>query len=137
MKITWKFSRWLIIIFVLLSLTGHMPLERSGRQEDVQVATLVRLARTNLQARLDIPGEVIVLESTRPLIFPCPAPDNCRERQLGYSIQLAVDQVVYEYNARIVGKQYILWHEVESGQPLNAKAKWEGHYASSVASNKE
>lgn len=137
MKIMWRFGRWLIIVFVLLSLTGYILLDRSGRQEDVQVATLVRLARTNLQARLGIPGEVIVLESTRPLIFPCPAPDICRERQPGYSIQLAVGQVVYEYNARMVGTQYILWHEVESGQPLNAKGKWEGHYASSVASNKE
>ena len=137
MKTIWKFGRWLIIVFVLLSLTGHMPLDRSSRQEGAQVATLVRLARTDLQARLGSRAEVIVLESTRPLIFPCPAPDTCRERQPGYSIRLAVDNVVYEYNARMVGTQYILWHEVESGQPLNAKGKWEGHYASSVASNKE
>lgn len=135
MKIIWKFGGWLIIIFALLSLTGYMLLDRSGRQEGVQVATLVRLARTNLQARLGIPGEAIVLESARPLAFPCPAPDTCRERQPGYSIRLAVDNVMYEYNARMVGKEYVLWHEVETGQPLNAQGKLEGHYASRVAAN--
>ena len=39
----------------------------------------------------------------------------------GYIIRLAVDNVMYEYNARMVGKQYILWHEVEIGQPLNGE----------------
>jgi hypothetical protein len=92
-----------------------MPPDRSGRQEDVQVATLVRLARTDLRARLGIRAEGIALESTRPLIFPCPAPDTCQERQPGYIIRLAVDNVVYEYNARMLGKLYILWHEVEVG----------------------
>jgi hypothetical protein len=48
---------------------------------------------------------------------------------------LAVDNVVYEYNAKMLGKQYILWHEVEIGQPLNGEDKWEGRYASSVAVN--
>jgi hypothetical protein len=50
---------------------------------------------------------------------------------------LAVDNVVYEYNARMLGKQYILWHEVEIGQPLNGEGKREGHYASSVAADEE
>jgi len=135
MKIIWKFGRWLIITFVLLSLTGYVPPDRSSRQKDVQVATLVRLARTNLRARLGIPAEVIALESARPLVFPCPVPDTCQERQPGYSIRLAVDNVVYEYNARMLGTQYILWHEMEIGQPTNGEAKWEGHYASSVAAN--
>jgi hypothetical protein len=118
MKMIWKFGRWLIITFVLLSLTGHMRPDGSGRQEAVQVATLVRLARTDLRARLGIPAEVIALESTWPLIFPGPAPDTCQERQPGYIIRLAADSVVYEYHARMLGEQYILWHEVESGQPL-------------------
>jgi hypothetical protein len=32
---------------------------------------------------------------------------------------LAVDNAMYEYNARMLGTQTILWHEVEIGQPLN------------------
>ena len=104
---------------------------------DAQAATLVHLARTNLRARLGIRAEVIALESTRPLIFPCSAPDTCRERQPGYIIRLAVDNVMYEYNARMLEKQYILWHEVEIGQPLNGEEKWEGHYASGGAANEE
>ena len=135
MKIIWKFGRWLIITFVLLSLTGYVPPDRFSRQEDAQVATLVRLARTNLQARLDIPAEGIALESTRPLILPCSAPETCPERPPGYMIRLAADNEVYEYNARILGQQYILWHEVEIGRPLTGEGKWEGHYASSVAAN--
>jgi hypothetical protein len=119
MKMILKSGRWLIITFVLLSLAGYMPSDRPARQEDAQVATLVHLARTNLRARLGIRSEAIVLESTRPLVFPCPAPDTCQERQPGYIVRLAVDNVVYEYNARMVGKQTILWHEVEIGQPLN------------------
>jgi hypothetical protein len=121
MKIIWKSSRWLIVTFVLLSLTGYMPAGRSSRQEDVQVATLVRLARTNLQARLGVPAEGIALESTQPLIFPCPAPDTCGERQPGYILRLAADNVVYEYHARMLGEQYILWHEVETGQPVDGE----------------
>jgi hypothetical protein len=135
MKIIWKFGRWLIITFVLLSLTGYMLPDRSSRQKDAQVATLVHLARTNLQAQLGISAEGIALQSIRPLIFPCPAPDACQERQPGYMIRLAVDDVVYEYNARMLGKQYILWHEVEIGRSLTGEGKWEGHYASSVAAN--
>jgi hypothetical protein len=123
MKMIGKSARWLIITFILLSLTGYMPSDRPARQENVQVATLVRLARTNLKARLGIPAEVIALESTRPLIFPCPAPNTCRERQPGYVIRLAADNVMYEYNARVLGEQYILWHEVEIGQPLNGEEK--------------
>jgi len=69
----WKSGRWVIIIFALLSLTGDTPSGRPGRQEDARVATLVRLARTNLRARLGIRAEVTGLESTRPLIFPCSA----------------------------------------------------------------
>jgi len=38
-------------------------------------------------------------------------------------IRLAVDNVVYEYNARVLGEQYILWYEVEIGQPLNGEGK--------------
>jgi hypothetical protein len=136
MKIIWKAGRWLIITVVLLSLTGYVPSDRPGRQEDAQVATLVHLARTNLQARLGIRAEAIALESARPLIFPCPAPDTCQERQPGYMIRLAVDNAVYEYNARIVGKQYILWHEVEISQPLDGEEKREGHYASGGAAMK-
>jgi hypothetical protein len=117
MKIFLKLGRWFIITFVLLSLAGSMPSDRPGRQEDAQVATLVHLARTNLQARLGTRAEVIALESTRSLIFPCPAPDTCQQRQPGYTIRLAVDNVVYEYNARMLGNQTILWHEVEAGQP--------------------
>ena len=123
MKIVWKLGRWLIITFVLLSLAGYMPSDRAGRQEDAQVATLVHLARTNLQARLGIRAEMVALESTRPLTFPCPAPDTCQERQPGYIIRLAVDNVMYEYNARMVGKQTSLWHEVEIGQPLSGEAE--------------
>jgi hypothetical protein len=115
MKMIWKSGRWLITLFVLLSLTGHTALDRSSRQEDAQLSTLVHLGRTNLQARLSIRAEAIAVESTRPLIFPCPATDICQERQPGYIIRLAVDNVVYEYNARMLGKQYILWHEVEIG----------------------
>ena len=115
MKISSRSGRWFIITFVLLSLTGYMPSDRPGRQEDAQAATLVHLARTNLQARLGIQAEVIALESTRPLIFFCPAPDTCQERQPRYTIRLAVDNVVYEYNAGMLGKQYILWYEVEIG----------------------
>lgn len=59
------------------------------------------------------------------------------ERQPGYSIRLAVDNVVYEYNARMLGKQTILWHEVETGQPLSGEESWEGHYASSAAANEK
>ena len=136
MKIIWKFGRWLIIIFVLLSLTGYVPPDRSSRQKDVQVATLVRLARTNLQARLDIPAKGIVLESTESWTFPCPAPETCPERQPGYSIRLAADNVVYEYNARMLGEQCILWHEVEIGQRLTGEREWEEHYASSVAARR-
>ena len=117
MKMILKSGRWLIITFVLLSLTGYTPSDRPGRQEDAQVATLVHLARTNLRARLGIRAEVIALESTQPLILLCPAPDTCQERQPGYIIRLAVDNVVYEYHARALGKQYILWHEVGIGQP--------------------
>jgi hypothetical protein len=137
MRTIFKSGRWLLITVVLLGLTGYIPSDRPGRQEDVQVATLVRLARTNLRARLGIPAEVIALESTRPLVFPCPVPDTCQERQPGYIIRLAVDNVVYEYNARMLGAQYILWHEMEIGQPTNGEAKWEGHYASSVAANEQ
>jgi hypothetical protein len=37
-------------------------------------------------------------------------------------MRLAVDNVMYEYSARMVGKQYILWYEeVEIGQPLNGE----------------
>ena len=114
MRTIWKSGRWFIIILVLLSLTGYTS-GRPGRQEDAQVATLVHLARTNLQARLGIRAEVIALESTQPLIFFCPAPDTCQDRQPRYTIQLAVDNVVYEYNAGMLGKQYILWYEVEIG----------------------
>ena len=137
MKIIWKSGRWFILTVVLLSLTGYMPPDRPGRQEDAQVAALVHLARTNLQARLGIRAEVIALESTRPLIFPCPAPDTCQERQPGYIIRLAVDNVVYEYNARMLGNQYILWYEVETGQPLNGEEGCEGHYASSVVADEK
>jgi hypothetical protein len=59
------------------------------------------------------------------------------ECQPGYRIRLAVDNVVYEYNARMLGKQTILWHEVETGQPLSGEESWEGHYASSVAANEK
>jgi hypothetical protein len=86
---------------------------------------------------LGIPAEGIALESTRPLIFPCPTLDVCQERQPGYSIRLAADNVVYEYNARMLGKQYILWHEVEIGQPLNGEGKWEEHYASSIGADEK
>jgi hypothetical protein len=48
---------------------------------------------------------------------------------------LAADNEVYEYYARMLGEQYILWHEVEIGQPLNGEGKSEEHYASSVAAN--
>jgi hypothetical protein len=123
MKIIRKSGRWLIITVVLLSLTGHTLADRSGRQEDAQVATLVGLARTNLQAQLGIRAEHVTLESIRPLTFPCPAPDTCQERQLGYTVRLAVDNVRYEYNARMLGRQVILWHEVEIGQPLNGQEK--------------
>ena len=137
MKIIWKTGQWLVIAVVLLGLTGCVPLDRPGRQEDTRVATLVRLARTNLQARLGIRVEVIALESIRPLIFPCSAPDTCQERQPGYIIRLAVDNEVYEYNARVLGEQCILWHEVEIGQPLNGEEKWEGFNASRVAANEK
>lgn len=133
MKIIWQVGRWLIIAIILVSLKGHTSLDRLGRQED----TLVHLARTNLQARLGIRAGVIALESTRPLIFPCSAPDTCQHSQPGYIIRLAVGNVVYEYNARVLGKQAILWHEVEIGQPLNGEAKKEGVYASRVAANKK
>jgi len=137
MKIILKSGRWLIITFVLLSLAGYMPSDRAGRQEDAQVATLVYLARTNLQARLGIRAEMVALESTHPLILFCPASDTCQERQPGYTIRLAVDNVMYEYNARMVGTQTILWHEVEIGQPWNGEAKKEGHDASRVAANEK
>ena len=117
MKTIWKSGRWVIIIFALLSLTGQMPANGSGRQEDAQVATLVRLVRTDLRARPGIPAEVIALESIQPLVFPCPAPDACQEREPGYIIRLAVGDAVYEYNARMLGKQAILWYEVELGHP--------------------
>jgi hypothetical protein len=135
MKITWRAGRWFILTVVLLSLTGSMPSDTPGRQEHVQVAALVDLARTNLQDRLGIRAEIIAVESTRPLVFPCPAPDTCQERQPGYTIRLAVDSVVYEYNARVLGNQYVLWHEAEIGRPVNVVEKQEGHSASSVATN--
>ena len=72
METIFRLGRWFIITVVLLSLTGYAPPNRSSRQEDAQVAILVRLARTNLQARLGVPAEGIALESTRPLILPCP-----------------------------------------------------------------
>jgi len=109
---------------VLLSVTGNTPPNGSSRQEDAQVTTVVRLARTNLQARLGIRAEAIALESTRPLIFPCPAPGTCQERQPGYVVRLAVDDLVYEYNARVVGKQRILWREVEVAQLLDGEGKF-------------
>jgi len=137
MKIILKSGQWLIITFVLLSLTGNMSSDRPGRPEDARVSTLVHLARTNLQARLGIRAEVIALESTRPLGFPCLASDICRERQPGYIIRLAVDNVVYEYNARVLGKQSILWYEVEMGQPLNGEEEKEGYYTSRVAANEK
>jgi hypothetical protein len=37
----------------------------------------------------------------------------------------------------MLGKQYILWHEVEIGQPLSGEEKWEGHYAGGAAANQE
>ncbi|MFN2219835.1 MAG: hypothetical protein ACK2UA_14600 [Anaerolineae bacterium] len=117
MKITWKSGRWFILTVVLLSLTGSMPSDGPARQEDAQAATLVHLAQTNLQDRLGIRAEVIALESTRPLIFPCPAADTCQERSPGYVVRLAVDKRVYEYNGRMLGQQAILWYEVELGQP--------------------
>jgi hypothetical protein len=132
MKTILKSGQRIIIAVVLLSLTGYVPPDTSSRQKDVQVATLVRLARTNLQTRLGIPAEGIALESTRPLVFPCPAPETCSERQAGYVIRLAADNVGYEYNARVWGQQYILWHEVESGRPLGGE-KQEGHYAGGIA----
>jgi hypothetical protein len=94
-----------------------MPPNRSGRQEDAQAATLVRLARTDLQARLGIPAEVMALESIQPLVFPCPAQDDCQERQPRYMIRLGVDNAVYEYNARMLGKEAILWYEVDISHP--------------------
>jgi hypothetical protein len=117
MKTIWKSGRWFILTVALLSLTGSMPSDRPARQEDAQVATLVHLAQTNLQARLGIPAEVIALKSTRPLIFPCPAADTCQERSPGYVVRLGVDKMVYEYNGRMLGQQAILWYEVERGQP--------------------
>jgi hypothetical protein len=135
-KTVWKAGRWLFITVVLLSLKGSVPFARSGGQEDAQVATAVHLARTHLQDRLGIRAEAIAVESARPLIFPWPAPDTRQERQPGYMIRLAVNNVVYEYNARMLGKQTILWYEVETGQPLNGEEKWEGRYASSIAANK-
>ena len=63
MTITWKAGRWFILTVVLLSLTGSMPSDTPGRQEHVQVATLGRLARENLQDRLGIRAEVIAVES--------------------------------------------------------------------------
>ena len=137
MKVVWKSGRWFILTVVLLSLTGSMPSDTPDRQEHVQVATLVHLARKNLQVRLGVRAEVIAVESTRPLIFPCPAPDTCQERQPGCIIRLAVDNVVYEYYARVWGNQYILWHEVEIGQPVNVVEKQEGHSASSVAATEK
>jgi hypothetical protein len=137
MKIICKVGQWLTITFILLSLTGSIPSDRPGRPEDAQVATLVHLARTNLQARLGIGAEMIALESTRPLIFACPAPDTCQHSQPGYIIRLAVDNVVYGYNARVLGKQVILWHEAEIGQPLDGEAKKEGQDASRAEANEK
>jgi hypothetical protein len=120
-KTVWKAGRWLFITVVLLSLKESVPPDRPGRQEDAQVAALIHLARTNLQARLDIRAEAIAVESARPLIFPWPAPDTRQERHPGYMIRLAVSNVVYEYNGRMLGKQTILWGEVETDQPLNGE----------------
>jgi hypothetical protein len=34
---------------------------------------------------------------------------------------LAADNEVYEYYARMLGEQYILWYEVETGQPVGGE----------------
>jgi hypothetical protein len=137
MKITWRAGRWFILTVVLLSLTGSMPSDTPGQQAHVRVATLVLLARKNLQDRLGIRAEMIALESTRPLLFPCAAPGPCQERLPGYTIRLAVDNVVYEYNARVLGNQTILWHEVETAQPVNVVEKQEEHSATSLAATEK
>jgi hypothetical protein len=112
MKTVWKVGQWLVITVVLLSLAGLVLSDKSNPQEDAQIADLVLLARTDLAARLGIQGEAIALESTGPLSFPCPPPNNCQERLPGYVIRLRVDDVVYEYNGKRSEQLFILWHEV-------------------------
>ena len=118
MKIVWRVGQWLVIAAVLLSLGGLALSDKSDPQEDAQLADLVLLARTDLQARLGIQDEAIALESTGTLTFPCPPPDTCQGRQPGYIIRLRVDDVVYEYNGKRLGQLYILWHEVSDASAM-------------------
>jgi len=113
MKIAWGAGRWLVTLAILLGLAGHVTLYKSDSQENnAQVASLVHLARSDLQDRLGIQSEAIAVESTRAFTFPCPDPDTCQGRPSGYIIRLVVDSLVYEYNARMLGELSILWHEV-------------------------
>jgi hypothetical protein len=112
MKAVWKAGKWLVIAVVLLSLAGLVLSAKSNSQEDTQIADLVLLARTDLATRLGIQGETIALESTAPLNFPCPPPNNCEGRQPGYTVRLKVDDLVYEYSGKILGLLRIIWHEV-------------------------
>jgi hypothetical protein len=119
MKIAWGAGRGLVTLAVLLGLAGLATLNKSDLQEDnPQVASLVHLARSDLQDRLDAQDEVIVVESTRVFTFPCPDLGTCQGRPSGYIIRLAVNNLVYEYNARMVGQLGILWHEVSDGPAM-------------------
>ena len=118
MRIAWRVGQWLVIAAVLLSVAGLALSDKPNTQEDAQIADLVLLARTDLQGRLGIQDEAIALLSATALTFPCPPPDTCQERQPGYVIRLQVDDLVYEYNAKKVGQQYLVWHQVQDASAM-------------------
>ncbi len=112
MRMVWRVGKWLVLASILLSLAGPALSQRSNPQEDTQIADLLLLARTDLQAQLGVRDEAIAVENTATSTFPCPPPDTCQGRQPGYIIRLSVDDLVYEYHAKRFGQLYILWHEV-------------------------
>ena len=111
MRIGWRVGKWLVIAAVLLIVAVPALSDKPDPQADGQIADLVLLARTDLQAQFGVRDEAIDLESAALFTFPCPPPDTCDGRQPGYLIRLRVDDAVYEYYAKRLGQRYILWHE--------------------------
>ena len=116
MKGCWKV--WLLLV-MLLSLAGCVPLGASDCREDAQAAALVELAKEDLRRRLSVQTEAIAVQSVEPWVFPCFDADTfeaCRTdpgtSRPGYLIVLAADSLVYEYNGKVVGDFYLIWREV-------------------------
>jgi hypothetical protein len=81
-------------------------------QVKAEIAGLTQQAIWHLQAQLEIQSEDISVESIQPLEPLCCDPDLCPPNRSGYLIRLMVGELVYEYNAKNLGRMSILWREV-------------------------